>query len=333
MNVTGPLQVDDQVRDQASAWVVRLHNGPSAVDLERLEQWRAQSAQHEQAFEDALASWISVGEHATAPKLLAMRRDALGRARQQRRSWDWRAIAAVVSLLIIAPAMGVAWYALRPPPEQVFQTVHGEQRVIVLPDGSRMSLDALTEVHVKYTPDVRSMELMSGRANFEVAKDVTRPLKVRAGERVVTAIGTMFTVEREPRKVVVTLMEGKVAVTTRNKPPSHTEPAHIEMHPRQELSMTDNGEVRLRDGIDAAQALAWTDGKLIFEDEPLRDVVARMNNYGATLITVEGEANELRVAGVFKAGDTVAFVDAMTSYFPLLASHEGEAVTLQLRRD
>ena len=231
----------DEVNEQAVAWVVRLNNEPSRVDLERFEQWRRQSDRHEQALADALAAWLSIDEHATAPKLLAMRRDALERARRTQRRWgpwDWRAIAAVVALVVLTPVIAVSWYKLQQSAEQLFHTGLGEQRVMVLPDGSRMSLDALTEVRVRYTPDVRSMELISGRANFEVAKDVTRPLKVRAGPRTVTAVGTLFTVEREPGNVVVTLLEGAVAVTSRDLPNSL-----VEMQPRQELRMTDSGEV------------------------------------------------------------------------------------------
>ena len=326
MSVTPQSETEDDLREQASAWVVRLYSEPSAADVSRFDQWREQSDRHERAFDAALAAWDVVGEHATAPKVLAMRRDALGRVRHTDQRRNWRAIAAVLALVILAPAIGVAWYTLRSPAEQLFQTAHGEQRVIVLSDGSRLSLDALTEVRVRYTADVRNMELISGRANFEVAKDVERPLKVRAGPRTVTALGTVFTVERESRNVVVTLMEGRVAVTSRDTPRSH-----VELRPRQELRMSDSGEVALRDGIDPEQALAWREGKLVFDDEPLRSVVARMNNYGTMPIVVAGEANELRVAGVFKAGDTRAFVDAMKSYLPLSVSHQTDAVTLQLQ--
>jgi transmembrane sensor len=325
MSGTSQSEMDDRVREQAAAWVVRLHGEPSAVDLERFEQWCNLDQRHESAFDEALAAWINVGEHATAPKILAMRHAALGRARRSERRWDWRALAAAICLVVLAPIIAAVWFMTRPPAEQVFQTAHGEQRVIVLADGSRMSLDALSEVRVRYTQDVRNLELIAGRANFEVTKDVTRPLKVGAGPRVVTALGTVFSVERESADVVVTLVEGSVAVTTRNVPNSY-----IQLRPLQELRITDDGRVDLRDGIDPVQALAWREGKLIFDDEPLRAVVARLNKYGATRIDVVGEANELRVGGVFKAGDTMAFVDAMQSYFPLAVSHESNAVTLRM---
>jgi transmembrane sensor len=327
MSATFQPLLDGEVREQAAAWVVRLHNGPSDVDLERFELWCNQDERHGRAFDEALAAWINVGEHATSPKVLAMRHAALGRARRAERRWNWRAIAAAVCFLVLAPIIGVVWYSMRQPQVQILQTAHGEQRVIMLSDGSRLSLDALSEVRVRYTPDVRNLELIAGRANFEVAKDMTRPLKVRVGPRIVTALGTVFSVERESADVVVTLVEGSVAVTTRDVPNSH-----IQMSPRQELRISDRGEVRLRDNIDPEQALAWREGKLIFDDEPLRAVVARMNKYGATRIAVTGEANELRVGGVFKAGDTMAFVDAMQSYFPLAIDHGPNTVTLTMER-
>ena len=71
-------------------------------------------------------------------------------------------------------------------------------------------------------------------------------------------------------------------------------------------------------------------GKLIFDNVPLSDVVATMNNYVTTPIAVEGPARELRVSGVFKAGDTPAFVEAMESLFPVVALRHPSVVTLQM---
>jgi len=314
----------DTIDEQAAAWVVRLQGDPSDVDRERFEAWRSQSAAHGQAYDLALSAWTSVAEHAAAPRLLAMRRDALERARRTSARWDRRLIAAGLAFLIAAPIAGIAWFKLHTPDALEFQTQRGEQRVIMLADGSRMSLDAMSRVEVKYTSDMRGIELTSGRANFEVAKDVARPLKVHAGQRTVTAIGTVFTVEREAGGVVVTLMEGHVAVTSRN--PSESP---VEMRPRQELRLPDAGKGTLRDDVDVLQALAWREGKLVFDNEPLERVVARMNNYGATPIAAEGPAAQLRISGVFKAGDTAAFVDAMQSYFGLTALRREDAISLR----
>ena len=320
-----PAQSPKSLYEQAAAWVVRLNAEPSEVDLQKFALWQAQDPQHVRAYEEAALAWAAVGEHSASPKLLAMRRGALDRTARYSRRWHRRAVAAGLAALVVIPLGIVYLSALRAPPEQQFETGRGEQRVIMLADGSRMSLDAMTRVKVVYSHDARRVTLAAGRANFEVARDVARPMNVRAGPRTVTALGTVFTVEREQHEVVVTLVEGRVAVTSENEAR-----ALIEMQPRQQLRMTDGGEVVLREGLDPVLALAWREGKLIFDNEPLADVVATMNNYVTTPIVAEGRARELRVSGVFKAGDTPAFVEAMESLFPVVASRHPDAIALQM---
>jgi transmembrane sensor len=311
--------------EQAAAWVIRLHAEPSEVDLQKFALWQAQGPEHLRAYEQASLAWTAVGEHSASPKLLAMRRGALDRTGRYARRWHRRSVAAGLAALVVIP-LGILYLSsLRAPPEQQFETGRGEQRVIMLADGSRMSLDAMTRIKIVYSHDERRVTLAAGRANFEVARDVARPMNVRAGPRTVTALGTVFTVERERHEVVVTLVEGRVAVSSDNKAR-----ALIEMHARQQLRITDGGDVMMREGLDPVLALAWREGKLIFDNEPLAKVVATMNNYVTIPIVAEGRAQELRVSGVFKAGDTPAFVEAMESLFPVVASRHPDAVALQM---
>jgi transmembrane sensor len=311
--------------EQAAAWVIRLNGEPSAADLEKFDLWQAQGAQYVRAYEEASLAWTAVGENSAAEKLLAMRREALERTGRFTRRWNRRGLAAGLVALVAVP-LGVLYVAsTRAPPEEFFETGRGEQRVIVLADGSRMSLDAMTRVKVVYGHDERRITLLSGRANFDVARDLARPMNVHAGPRTVSALGTVFTVEREAHDVVVTLVEGRVAVTSGN--PAR---ALIELQPRQQLRIDDEGAITMRNGLDPVLALAWREGKLIFDNELLANVVDTMNNYVTTPIVVEGAAGALRVSGVFKAGDTPAFVEAMESLFPVVALRHPDAITIQM---
>jgi transmembrane sensor len=314
----------DSLHEQAAAWVIRLQGDPSEGDLEKFALWRAQDPSCARAYEDATLAWNALGENAAAPRLLAMRRAALARAGRHTRRWSRRGIAAGVAA-VLCMVVGAYLVMPREPAAQQFETGRGEQRVIVLADGSRMSLDAMTRVKVAYSQDERHITLVSGRANFEVVRDLARPMNVRAGPRTVTALGTVFTVERDSRGVVVTLVEGRVAVTSDNRARSP-----IEMHAHQQLRISDGGAVVMRDGLDPVLALAWREGKLIFDDEPLVNVLATMNNYVATPIVAEGSARELRVSGVFKAGDTSAFAEAMESLFPIVVLRRQDSIALQM---
>jgi transmembrane sensor len=172
------------------------------------------------------------------------------------------------------------------------------------------------------------IELAEGRAHFEVTKDPSRPLKVRAGAKTVTAIGTAFTVERRAGdEVVVTLVEGRIAVTDERRRAPATE-----MAPQEQLTLTGDAAPVLRRDVDVDRALAWREGKLAFDDETLAEAAQRMNGYSATKLVVEGDqARNLRISGLFKAGDTAAFVEAVKAYFPIEADTSGQTVTLRPR--
>ena len=72
---------------------------------------------------------------------------------------------------------------------------------------------------------------------------------------------------------------------------------------------------------DVAAATAWTSGRLVFDDAPLADAVAEINRYTRKPITLDatGLGGE-HVTGAFQAGDTAAFVTALTSTFPLTSA-------------
>jgi transmembrane sensor len=70
----------------------------------------------------------------------------------------------------------------------------------------------------------------------------------------------------------------------------------------------------------AAAATAWTAGRLIFHDTPLRAAIAEVNRYGGHRIALDDDAlADRRVDGVFEVGDTEAFVLAVTGLLDLSA--------------
>jgi Fe2+-dicitrate sensor, membrane component len=70
-------------------------------------------------------------------------------------------------------------------------------------------------ITVDYRPEVRQVQLTDGQALFTVAKDPGRPFIVKGGMGSVQAVGTNFDVHRTPRGAIVTVVSGKVIITTR----------------------------------------------------------------------------------------------------------------------
>jgi hypothetical protein len=150
--------------------------------------------------------------------------------------------------------------------------------VVVLADGSKVSLDAATRVDVSYRHDGRALRLEQGRAKFDVAKDPLRPFAVAAGDETVVATGTEFSVELVRRQVRVVLYEGHVAVlgpaSVKGTPQpvrlaARAAPADQLLVPGRELVMNASAQVATVAAADPVRTLAWEGGQLVFVDEPL----------------------------------------------------------------
>jgi transmembrane sensor len=301
------------------------------------------------AFANAERAWEALNQHAAAPELMALREEALGRARRAgARGWlpsgaAFRAGRLVAASAAIAVVLGVALplspLSTRP---KLYQTGPGEQRVMELADHTRIALDSKTRLRVLYSREARLVELIEGQAQFSVAKDASRPFKVRAGKHTVVAVGTAFTVEYVEREFHVALLEGKVAVLSEAAAHPSGEPPHEDVLPAgveagqggarvtrlHDVELTAGEDMRVReDGgapviarADLEAATAWRQRRIIFHDEPLVQAVRRLNRYSREQLTIDDvELSSLRINGVFEAGDSRAFTEALTAYLPVTA--------------
>jgi transmembrane sensor len=222
---------------------------------------------------------------------------------------------------------------------ETYETGVGEQRLVVLKDGSRMSLNTSTRVRVEFDRAEREVSVEVGEALFHVAKDESRPFTVQANGVNVTATGTAFVVQLVPKgaedhdSVDVTLVEGQVVVRGGKAAPAIAQPivmsAGDRLRLRGDLGKTDSSlraataPQRERPRMD--QVLAWTRGEVIFDNVSLQQALVEMNRYSSTPILAEAGVAELRVSGVFRAGDNVGFARAVAALHGLsLGESEGQ---------
>jgi transmembrane sensor len=311
---------------EASAWRVHL----AEHDLEAsdaFEEWLDADPRNVAAWDHVQAEWLHVGEQANAPELLKLRRDALDRARRQGQArWNWRGhrIALTASLVILCGSLagGGYWWHIQP---TIYETAIGERRIITLDDGSKASLDAGTELTVRFTDDTRKLELVHGQARFDVAHDPARPFLVQARDRTVIATGTAFNVDLLGPKIMVTLIEGRVVIVEKDSsaPPLQafrTKPAKaVALAPGQQFVVAAEGPARVT-AASLDRTSSWETGMLEFDNEPLGAVVERVERYSAEPIRVAPGASQMRISGVFKAGDVTTFVDVVTHYLPVSAT-------------
>ncbi len=321
------MQIEDERLEKAVEWFLRARSESACVeDLSELRRWIEEDSSNAVAYQQVSRTWNVVGEHASAPEIVVGRRDALlDSHRAGRRHGSIFATApalrlwALAACLVMAIAAG-AWWFLQPQ-STVYSTALGQQQTVVLADASVVVLDAHSRVRVRYTDKERAISLEEGQARFTVAKDPLRPFRVRARNQTVVALGTAFDVELISRAVLVTLIEGHVAVDAGQQTrPSPAGKQVVELTAGQALHVHDDGRTTVMT-VDLDRATAWQRGKVFFDNEPLSTAVERINRYAREQIEVDPAVATLGVSGVFNAGDTDAFIDAVTAYFPVEALH------------
>jgi len=324
------------IEEEASdAFVQRLHGEWKAGDQAAFDKRMACDQEYADAYARAQESWTALDTHAESAEVMRYREEAIAYARRSNgRRWlkartyarrSWRAAAAGVGVALL---LGVAWqlspYGYTP---GQYLTGIGEQQVVDLEDHSRVVLDAATRLRVRFTPDARIVELQDGQAQFSVAKDPTRPFKVKAGGRTIVAVGTVFTVEYVDSQVHVAMMEGKVAVMATAVPATAAANTGgdegISLVAGEELRVSRDGRSTVTPKADLEAATAWRHGKVIIRTESLGEAVERMNRYSRLQIKIDDPALAAKdVSGVFEAGDTRGFVNAIERYLPVAADYE-----------
>ena len=345
-------RIDTERLEQAAVWRARLAES-SDLHGGEFSSWLAQDPRNREAWRRVQASWDVLGQQATAPGVIRLRRLALTHAHDAMRSnllWPRRfrrpVMLAAAATGVLAVGAFLFWQQYRP---DVFRTGFGERRVVTLSDGSQVTLDSRSEVKVRYTADARSLTLISGQAQFDVAHDVTRPFSVTADGHKVVATGTAFDVDLLGQKLLVTLLKGHVVVlpqSARTIPWVPAAPAEgpgsatiagaeslaasaagdamgrIYLDPGEQLVMSSGGGAPQVSHVDIERVTAWERGEIVFDNEPLANVVQRMNRYGPRHIIIDDDSTgDLRISGVFHEGDVDGFVSTISAYLSVRA-HE-----------
>lgn len=324
MNISEDFQdADDRRLHAAAAWRLRLTESGQRTSPE-FQAWLREPA-NQKAWDEISRSWNFFDDVAQTPEMIAARETALDAATPIRSSPSIpfrRLASAIAATLLVGIIAGGSYWWMNSPDD--YRTAIGERRVVTLSDGSKLSLDANSEVTVRYGKHDRSLHLLKGQARFDVAHDKQRPFSVVAGNQKVIATGTAFNIDMAGPKVLVTLIEGHVVVLKSDGSSSAAEWSRaVELRAGQQLRATPAAAPQIAPA-NIQRVTAWTSGQLMFDDEPLSSVVERVNRYGGTQIVIaDSQVGDMKISGVFNAGDAMGFVEIVTHYLPVKAVSEG----------
>ena len=311
--------------DSAEAWLARLQSPEcGAWEREAFERWRAQNQANTQAYAETEKLHRMAAALAGDPLLraasLAARRRGLQRT-GGRRLLVWLTVpAALAASVLLVIGSSLFRHGDDAVSIQRYANTANQPQVMQLADGTRMVLDADSEVTTHFDSAQREAVLVRGRVEFAVAHQ-SAPFEVSVGTNRIRDIGTTFQVCKDGDGVTVGLLEGKVAVTHGSGEQARTQT----LAPDQQIRIAADGSSDGVQPLDAEAAQAWTNGELVFRQRRLDELLTEMNRYSQTKLRLgDPELAALRVSGSFHAGDQMSLVKALHAGWSLRAETSGE---------
>ncbi len=209
-------------------------------------------------------------------------------------------------------------------PERIVQTAQAELKSITLADASKIELDAETTLKLRETPFFTEVRIEHGSAFFSVTHDPSRTFTVNAGTQRVRDIGTHFGVSYNGDAFKVAVQEGEVEISNTATPAE--QPQRLAAGQGYQQIGAASGE---RTAL-VADRFAWHEGKLVFDDTPLAEVVKQVNRYRRDPIALEdADLGAMRITGAFKLNDHNALLWALSRSLPLRVENRDGHVALR----
>lgn len=304
------------VADQAVEWLTLLMSGAtSAQEQLAWQAWRVANPEHERAWRhiETMTGRLKTLPANSAYQTLSpyARQTAQGSRRTLLRSLFWGGLLAGSGLLASRTS---TWH------EQLAEhrTSTGEQRRVILSDGTRVTLNTATALDLHFDTHTRLLHLRAGEIMVITAAAQglqpvdPRPLEVQTAQGRIRALGTRFSVRQDDNHTRVAVQESAVQLH-----PIRSDLVQVLLAgQRTGFSRTHVDPLRPLNEAD----LAWTRGQIIADDKPLGAFIAELDRYRPGVLRCDPQVAALRLSGVFPVHDSERILATLPNVLPVRVS-------------
>jgi transmembrane sensor len=330
------LHTKEQIQEQACLWISRMDRGLTNIEQKELVIWYNQNTVHHATLLEMASYWDDLSVLNELSGLFPI--EKINKPYSKLITIALAASFAFVSILGTNALMHESFLPFLPSLNQQSQiqtltSQVGEQRSFTLSDGTHIQLNTNSIIEVVYSASFRQLTLVQGEARFDVAKDKSRPFTVTSGEKSFTALGTIFNVQKDDnQQMELMVTEGRVLITKANEALSVIKQTLLTSNQNTQAenlsgTLVISGEkVVIENLIDTTvkkisieqveRDLAWQQGMLIFDGEPLSKALMEVSRYTSTQFKIlDAEITNIKVSGYFKANDVDGLLASLSSNF------------------
>jgi transmembrane sensor len=271
---------------EALDWFLKLRE--KDLDTNPLfEKWKASDPSNEYAFAEVEALFSSSARVTQEAEYYFRPRQKPNRVWRRWMRGGFALAASFVLFLAVPPIPPLSYMRADA------TTGAGEMRQVRLKDGSLVTLNTRSAIKTDLDDKDRNVTLLGGEAFFDVAKDPSRPFRIKAGVAGVEVLGTKFNVHIEDGQTRISVVQGHVKIYRASNPENA-----VLLTPGQAADVSESGIARQST---STSDLAWRNRELVFSYTPLRKVVHELNRYRvAPIYITDGSLGSSMVVGVFR---------------------------------
>jgi ferric-dicitrate binding protein FerR (iron transport regulator) len=203
---------------------------------------------------------------------------------------------AAAALLIIGATFSFVYLNYLNQPQIIAET-QSSIKTVTLSDGSSVTLRPHTTLFEVAKSAKSQQYRLKGEAIFDVTSDPGRTFQVTTTLGKVTVLGTRFSVSSWGRQMQVYLDEGSIEVI----PTEAQNP--VQLSPGQSASISSRQQVTIKQNVNPKEYFDWLDGELVFENKPLKDIIAEIEQQFNITITLPEKIAEDSISGQLQLDD------------------------------
>lgn len=165
-----------------------------------------------------------------------------------------------------------------------------------LPDGTTGWLNSNSSIRYNGNFSADRQVSLTGEAFFDVVKDNKRPFLVNANEVSVKVLGTRFNIAsyENEKNVEVVLEEGNLIFSDKKMNKS------CSINPNELVIYDKTLKEFSVETVETQKYLSWTEGKLVFRNDPLNVVARRLERWYNVDVDLEGfKSDDIRLRATF----------------------------------
>lgn len=278
----------------------------SEAEEQQIADWMAESDDNIREWEQYRKLWdnsprLHYSRHIDVEKALSATKKRIPQFKSNRRYLRWAQQAAAVLILSFLFSFAINYFRGHQPASeaagqqlvyQELKAAYGTQTKLALADGTEVWLNSGSSLRFPLSfqgQSNRTVEL-KGEGYFKVSKDTSRPFVVKAGNLGVKVLGTLFNVNAYENEghIRVALVEGKVSIEQQLE---NKTSELLQLNPSEvaDYNRTENKILYSKtDQMD--YYTGWKDGKIVFSDDSMQEMVHRLENWYNVDIQIAAES-------------------------------------------